>query len=116
MSADPSRPWAAVGARIRSARLAAGFSQEAFATEVGTSRRHMIRLERGDHRPGRPMLLRIAAVTGREAKWIDPDAKEEDMQVASALLELLRLHVRELVELELRRGRRSAASESGGPG
>jgi transcriptional regulator with XRE-family HTH domain len=109
-----SRPWAGIGVRIREARVAAGFSQEAFAAEIGTSRRHIMRLERGDHRPGRPMLTRIAAVTGREAKWIDPDAKEEDMQIASALLELLRMHVRDLVrvELELQRGR-PAASESG---
>lgn len=78
----------------------------------------MIRLERGDHRPSKPLLARIAAATGREAKWIDPDAKEEDMQLASALVELLRLHVRELVriELEAQRSRLAAAAEGGRAG
>ena len=111
MNADPSRPWAAVGARIRDARLAAGFSQEAFAEAIGTSRRHVMRLEGGMHRPSRPMLTRIAQATGRDAKVIDPDAKEGDMQVAAMLLELLRVHVREMVRSEL-----SAISESGGSG
>jgi len=59
------------------------------------------------------MLTRIAAVTGREAKWIDPDAKEEDMQIASALLELLRLHVRDLVRVEIAR---ITTAEAGGLG
>jgi transcriptional regulator with XRE-family HTH domain len=96
-------PWAGIGARIRQARLEAGFSQEAFAAEIGTSRRHMIRLERGDHRPSKPMLRRIAEASGREATWIDPDADEEDRQAAVALVELLRLHVRELVRIEVER-------------
>jgi hypothetical protein len=60
-----------------------------------------MRLERGIHRPSKPLLTRIAQATKREPKSIDPDAQEEDMQVAAALLELLRLHVRELVRAEL---------------
>lgn len=62
------------------------------------------------------MLARIASATGRDPKWIDPDAKEEDIQLASALLELLRLHVRELVRSELLEVRLSAAAEGGRAG
>ena len=66
------------------------------------------------HRPSRPMLTRIAQATGRDPKVIDPDAKEEDMQVASMLLELLRVHVREIVRSEL--SAISAAEEGGRAG
>jgi transcriptional regulator with XRE-family HTH domain len=103
MSAEPKRHWVAIGVRIRDARRAAGLSQEALALRIGTSRRHMIRLENGEHRPGRVLLARIAEATGQEPESIDPDAKEEDSQLASVLLELLRLEIRELVRDELSR-------------
>jgi len=48
------------------------------------------------------MLTRIAEATGRDAQSLDPDAKEEDLQLASALVELLRVHVREVVRAELK--------------
>jgi hypothetical protein len=54
------------------------------------------------------MLRRIAEVTGREPKWIDPDADEEDRQAAAALVEILRLHVRDLVRLEVERALQAA--------
>jgi transcriptional regulator with XRE-family HTH domain len=89
--------------RIREARNDAGLSQKALAVEVGTSRRHIIRLERGDHRPSRSMLTRIAKATGREPSTIDPEADEEaESQVAAVLIDLLRLHVRQVVREELR--------------
>jgi transcriptional regulator with XRE-family HTH domain len=102
MNAEPVKPWVAIGARIRDARLAAGLSQAALAARIGTSRRHVIRLEHGEHRPSPPMLRRIAEATGRETSSIDPDEKEDDMQLASVLIELVRLQVRELVRAELR--------------
>jgi transcriptional regulator with XRE-family HTH domain len=102
MSATSNNQWVAIGARIRDARLGAGLSQEGLAAKIGTSRRHMIRLEHGEHRPGRPMLARIAEATGREPQSIDPDAKEEDLQLASALVELLRVHVRDVVRAEMK--------------
>jgi putative transcriptional regulator len=101
MSAAQNYQWIAIGTRIRDARRAAGLSQAALAARIGTSRRHMIRLEHGEHRPGRVMLARIAEATGREPEQIDPDAKEEDAQLASMLLELLRLQVREFVRDEM---------------
>lgn len=47
------------------------------------------------------MLARIAKATKRETTWFDPDADEEDNQLAVALLALLRLQVREIVRAEL---------------
>lgn len=51
--------------RLKSARLRSGKSQEQIAEEVGTSRRHWIRWERGDHLPTMTFIQRIAAATGK---------------------------------------------------
>ena len=100
--------YIAIGNRIRAARVAAGMSQEQFALAIGSSRRHLIRLERGEHRPGRPLLEQIAAVTGREIGWFDPEAEPHNRQLAMALLDLLHIQVRDLVRAEL-----AAAAEEG---
>jgi XRE family transcriptional regulator, regulator of sulfur utilization len=77
VSAAASGRWIEIGSRIREVRNQAGLSQKALAVKVGTSRRHIIRLERGDHRPTRSMLTRIAKATGQEPSAIDPEADEE---------------------------------------
>lgn len=65
-----SRP---INERIRWARTRAGFSQERFATEVGTSRRHVMRWEKGT-KPGPAYARRIADVTGQPADlFLDDD-------------------------------------------
>jgi transcriptional regulator with XRE-family HTH domain len=51
-----------VGNRIRRLRLRTGLSQEKFAPLVGITRRHLIRLEKGENRPGRDLALRIEQV------------------------------------------------------
>jgi transcriptional regulator with XRE-family HTH domain len=39
----------------------------------GVTRQHLIKLEKGRHRPRAAMLLRIAEATGREVDWfLDP--------------------------------------------
>lgn len=45
----------------RSARRRARISQENLAEAVGISRRHMIRIENGEHRPSPELRDRIAA-------------------------------------------------------
>jgi transcriptional regulator with XRE-family HTH domain len=72
-------------ARLRSARLRSGKSQERIAEEVGTSRRHWIRWERGDHLPSREFLDRIGEATGQPksfAMFQTDDNDEEGDQVA----------------------------------
>lgn len=59
-------PFHANGDRIRSARRRVGKSQEALAAEAGTTRRHLIRLENGQHQPGPALAERLAAATGRD--------------------------------------------------
>ena len=40
----------------------------------GVTRQHLIKLERGLHRPGADMLTRYAEATGRQVEWfLDPE-------------------------------------------
>lgn len=48
----------------RTARSKAKVSQEWLADQVGISRRHMIRIENGEHRPAPDLRDRIAEVLG----------------------------------------------------
>jgi transcriptional regulator with XRE-family HTH domain len=72
------------GAKIRQARKLTGLSQENFAPLIGTGRRHMIKLENGEHRPSGELRDRIVEVTGTTEQIESSDDEEEDM-----LLELI---------------------------
>lgn len=58
-------PRKLIAARIRRARRQADMTLDGLAGVVGTSRHHLIRLEKGDHRPRLDMLQRIAEATGK---------------------------------------------------
>lgn len=60
------------GERLKSARVRAGLSLDKLGVIVGTSRQHLIRLEKGIHRPKPDMLARIAAAVNVDAEMIDP--------------------------------------------
>jgi transcriptional regulator with XRE-family HTH domain len=89
-------PFAANGARIQKARKRTGLSQEAFAPKVGTTRRHMIRLERGQHLPKGELRDRIVDVTGTEEQIQSAD-DEEEPDLSMSLDTFLRLHIQQLV-------------------
>jgi transcriptional regulator with XRE-family HTH domain len=59
--------------RIVWARKQQGISQERFAELIGTTRRHMIRIEKGTHRPRRELLARIAEAAGVPEDFFDDD-------------------------------------------
>lgn len=86
-----------VGQRIIWARKRKGISQERLAELIGTSRRHMIRIEKGQHRPGPRLRGRIAQVTEQpEAFFEDPDDEEgSSMSLAVALRHTVRAVLRE---------------------
>jgi len=86
-----------IGARIRRLRLSTGISQERFAPRIGITRRHLVRLENGEHRPGRELAARIEQVveeiTGkppRERVLPDDEEDESDQMIALDLLTVLR--------------------------
>ena len=67
-------PLRLIAARIKRARKEAELTLDVLGETIGTSRQHLIRLERGDHRPRPEMLTRIAEATGRSADWfVDPE-------------------------------------------
>ena len=81
-------PFAENGARIRRARNRTGLSQERFAPIVGTSRRHMIRLENGEHLPGENLRDRIVEVTRTDERIRAEDEEEEEALCAALLRNL----------------------------
>ena len=67
-------PLALIAARIKRARKDEGLSHDRLAASARTSRQHLIKLEKGKHRPRPDMLVRISEATGREIDWfVDPD-------------------------------------------
>lgn len=82
-----------VGRKIRAARRGAGLSHDRLAAKVGTSRQHLIKLEKGQHLAGTALLERIAAETGRTVEWFASEDDEESDPVTD-LLHALRAVVR----------------------
>lgn len=77
----------AVGKRIIWARKRKGISQERLAELIGTSRRHMVRIETGAVRqPGPNFVARIAQVTDCPPELF---ADEDDEEAALPMLEAL---------------------------
>lgn len=78
-------PLKMVAARIRRARKEADLSHDRLGDRVGTSRQHLISLEKGRHRPRLEMLSRIADATGREVGWfLDPEVDPSPFPVDEA--------------------------------
>ena len=50
----------AFGQAVRAARVAQGVAQDEFASLAGISRSHMGKIERGEHVPTLPLILRIS--------------------------------------------------------
>lgn len=73
------------GARIRRARKLTGLSQEAFAPLIGTTRRHMIRLENGVHRPSGELRDRIVEASGTEEQIEASDDADEEADYVTVL-------------------------------
>lgn len=67
-----------VGAQIRKARKGAGLSHDRLGAMVGTSRQHLIRLEKGDHAPRAEMLAKIAEATGKPEAFFTGDSDDEE--------------------------------------
>jgi len=68
-------PLPLVAGRIRRARRAAGLSHDRLGELMGgVTRQHLIKLEKGLHRPRLEMLERVAEATGRDLRWfVDPE-------------------------------------------
>ena len=76
--------------RIVWARKQKGISQERLAEQIGTSRRHMIRIEKGLHHPGPAFRARIAEATEQPEDFFESDDDEEAASMALDLMSALR--------------------------
>lgn len=106
MKATRERPFAKNGRIIRRFReqLEPHVSQERFADLVGTSRRHMIRLEQGYHLPGGDLRDRIAEAVGTTPEAIQSsDDDEESDQVMEPIMRDLMAAIRAMVDTEVDR-------------
>jgi transcriptional regulator with XRE-family HTH domain len=68
------RPRASFAQRLRAHRIAAGLSRAALARKAGLARRAVAILERGEHRPQRGTLRRLAEALGVEPGELLPGA------------------------------------------
>lgn len=64
---------------------------------VGTSRQHLIRIEKGIHRPRPELLGRIAEATGTPLDDFEPSDDDEESDVVGVLMRALRQFVRDEV-------------------
>jgi transcriptional regulator with XRE-family HTH domain len=67
-----------LGSRIRTARKTAGLSHDQLAAKVGTSRQHLIKLEKGIHAPRPEMLAGIAEATGKSEEFFTGDGEDDE--------------------------------------
>lgn len=74
-----------VAARIRRARRGSDHATlDQLASAVDSSRQHLIKLEKGQHRPRAEMLTKIAEATGHPVEWfLDPDLDPSPFQEAA---------------------------------
>ena len=63
-SASPSSEAAALGSRLRLARMRAGVTLETIASAAGMTTGHLSRVERGEKLPSMGAILRLAAALG----------------------------------------------------
>lgn len=79
-------PLPMIAARIKRARKTLGLSHDRLGELMGgVIRQTLIGYEKGEHRPGMPMLERIAEATGREVRWfIDPEAEPSPFPASEA--------------------------------
>ena len=77
-------PLRLIAGRIRRARREGDLSLDKLAELVGSSRQHLISLEKSKHRPRLEMLTKIAEATGRQVEWfLDPDLEPSPFQEAA---------------------------------
>lgn len=89
--------YAEIGKRIKEARHASGLSHDRIAEKAGTSRFHLIKLEKGMHRPTPEMLARIAEATGQPLELPDDEDEEAAMREKAELFDALARRVAEMV-------------------
>ena len=74
----------AFGAAVRALRMERGIAQESLANLAGIERSHMGKIERGEHVPTLPLILKIATALGISASELMA-ATEKNLNSGSEL-------------------------------
>lgn len=90
-----------VAQRIRLARVTSGLSHDQLGAKVGTSRQHLIKLEKGMHLPRIEMLARIADATGRDLSYFQSDEDDEEADPMASFSAALDLMVRDAIRRQV---------------
>lgn len=98
-----------VGGRIFAARKEAKLTLDGLAEKIGSSRHHLIRLERGAHTPKPETIAAIAEATGKPESYFDDD-EDEESDPAVTFLKAVRRYAREQAREVLREERKAAQS------
>ena len=91
-----------IGERIVWARKRKGISQEGLAVMVGTSRRHMIRLEKNHHAPGPELRKQLSAVLDENPEFFtekDDDEDDSELSLDVFLARYIQSAVRKAMEV-----------------
>lgn len=110
--AEATFKYAEHGAKIRAARVNASLSHDRLAALIGSSRQHLIKLEKGQHRARPAMLDKIADATGTPKQDLeaadDDEESEQDMRAKAELFDALAARVADIIA-ERQRTHRSVA-------
>lgn len=79
-----------------------GWSHDQLAIAVGSSRQHLIKLEKGQHLPGDRLLAAIGVATGQSPSFFESD-DDEDPDPVATLMNAVRLVVRDEIARERER-------------
>lgn len=89
-----------IGERIVWARKRKGISQERLAERIGTSRRHMIRIEKNVHAPGPVYRQKLAEALDQKPELFSDDGDDDEEADSLSLDEMLRSYVRRIIREE----------------
>jgi transcriptional regulator with XRE-family HTH domain len=101
-----------IGRQIRKARLASGLSHDRIAEKAGTSRFHLIKLEKGLHMPSPELLAEIGRATGQPLSFFEDGAGDDEDEEADlpTVLQQLVVAITRDVEDRIRASRAAEAT------
>lgn len=76
-------PHIKFGDQVRAARLARSLSQEKLAERVGIGRRHLIKIENGEHLPRPELADRISNATGTRLELPEDDEESSVVRLTA---------------------------------
>ncbi len=90
MTATAALRQLSIGQRVRWAREKKGISQERLAERAGTTRRHVMRIEKGQHKPRPDLVARIAEATDQQPTFFSANGADDDEESDPVAVELVR--------------------------